>query len=206
MDNNVTINILDILNRGISDAIDLAVNKYIAEQRADFNIKLDTVELHYEALFADYDAKLEKLHEQYIGLIGEFNRIREMLMSYPEFDYIPMQDMLPYEYAEDDADGTDGVDDANDDNKVANELVSVLAADYFAKQYGRDNGDSLIGRKTESVVSEFYAWCDARHVIVPSGKGQKRVVTNTAKRLFGLILVNNHSVFARACEVSADAE
>lgn len=200
MDNNVAINILDILNRGISDAIDLAVNKYVAEQRADFNIKLDTVELRYEALFADYDAKLEKLREQYNVLIGEFKHIKELLMSDPAFDYIPMQEQLPYEPAE------NGADEANDDNDVSNELVRVLAADFLAKQYGKDNGDGLIGRKTESVVSEFYSWCDARHVHVPSGKGQKRVVTNTAKKLFDLILVNNHNVFARACEVSSDAE
>lgn len=196
---NVTINILDILNRGISDAIDLAVNKYMSEQRADFNMKLDTAELHYEALFADYDAKNEKLYDQYIVLIGELNHIKELLMSIPGFDYIPMQEMLPYDASEDDA------DDANDDNECSNELVRVLAADYFDKRYGKDDGNGLIGRKTESVVSEFYVWCFDRHIGVPAGKGQKRVVTNTAKKLFGLVLINNHSVFARSGEVSADA-
>ena len=176
MKTDISINVLDILNKGIADAIESAVNKRVNEARADFNTRLEVIELHYEAQFASYNAELKELHNEFVSLLDELNKLKAPIVVSQESLF----------------------NDQKNDGAEANEVVRVIATDFLNKCYGNNGGAFLIGKSTESVVNQFYAWCKANRIELPNGKGQKRVVTNTAKTLFNLKLINHHKLYARA--------
>lgn len=184
MKTNTSINIIDILNKAVNEVADSVATSHDNELRAEFNTRLQVIELQFEAENARRDAELEELKKEIKGIIADMHAWQANLHA--------SQDELIKKQKTNDAE--------------INAIVRGLATDFFVKYYEKDDGSGLIGRQTEPVVKEFYQWCEVNRISVPSGKGQKKVVTNTAKELFDLKLVNHHSVYARVNEGETDAE